>query len=155
LNVSNNTALIRLICGYNQLTTLNLCHNQSIEFLNVQEMPTLGSVFVWSSFPSGVTVHSTGSPHVEFIDCSTIGIEKYSESGLSIYPNPTNGLLTIKSMQSEYHLIKITSLNGQLKYSSIMEGTSQQIDISSFQKGVYFITIRLKNFVITRKIIKI
>lgn len=118
LNVSNNTALIRLICGYNQLTSLNLCLNQSIEFLNVQEMPTLGSVFVWSSFPSGVIVHSTGSPNVDFIDCSTIGIENYSESGLSLYPNPTNGLITIESMQSGHHSIKITSMNGQLKYST-------------------------------------
>jgi hypothetical protein len=118
-------------------------------------MPTLGSVFVWSSFHSDVIVHSTGSPNVEFIDCSTIGIENYSESGLSIYPNPVNGLLTIESAQSGHHSIKITSMNGQLKYSTIMEGSSFQIDLSSFQKGVYFLTIRSNNFITTRKIIKI
>jgi hypothetical protein len=118
-------------------------------------MPTLGSIFVWSSFHSDVIVHSTGSPDVEFIDCSTIGIENYSESGLSIYPNPVNGLLTIESMQSGHHSINITSMNGQLKYSTIMEGRSFQIDISSFQKGVYFVTVISNGFVSTRKIIKI
>jgi Leucine-rich repeat (LRR) protein len=155
LNVSNNLALIRLICGYNPLTSLNLCLNQSIEFLNIQEMPTLGSVFVWSSFPSGVVVYSTGSPDADFIDCSTVGIEKYPESGLSIYPIPTHGLLTIESHISGPHAIKIRSLNGQLKYSAIMEGSSHQIDISSFHKGVYFITVSFEDFVTTRKIIKI
>ncbi len=36
-----------------------------------------------------------------------------------------------------------------------MEGTSHQIDLSTFQKGVYFITIRSKDFATTRKIIKL
>jgi hypothetical protein len=36
-----------------------------------------------------------------------------------------------------------------------MEGTTQQLDLSSFQSGVYFITIRSKDFVTTRKIIKL
>jgi hypothetical protein len=36
-----------------------------------------------------------------------------------------------------------------------IEGTSHQLDLSSFQKGVYFITIRSKDFVTTRKIIKL
>jgi hypothetical protein len=36
-----------------------------------------------------------------------------------------------------------------------MEGKSHQIDLSSFQKGVYFITIRSKDFVTTRKVIKL
>ena len=36
-----------------------------------------------------------------------------------------------------------------------MEGPTHQLDLSSFQKGVYFITIRSNDFVRTRKIIKI
>jgi len=36
-----------------------------------------------------------------------------------------------------------------------MEGTVHQIDLSSFKKGVYFITIRSKEYVTTEKIIKL
>jgi hypothetical protein len=36
-----------------------------------------------------------------------------------------------------------------------MEGTSHQLDLSSLQKGVYLISIRSKDFVTTRKVIKL
>lgn len=72
-----------------------------------------------------------------------------------IYPNPANDILTIETDHKGYHSIKITSLNGQQLYSSQMEGTTHQIDLSSFEKGIYFITIRSKDLVITKKIIKL
>ena len=53
------------------------------------------------------------------------------------------------------HTIEITSLNGQLFYSTKMEGTIHHLDLSSCQKGVYFITIRSNDFVTTEKIIKL
>jgi uncharacterized protein (TIGR02145 family) len=74
---------------------------------------------------------------------------------LQCYPNPTNDLLTIETEYPDHYSINITTLNGQLIYSTTMEGTSHQIDLSSFQKGVYFITIRSKDFVTTRKVIKL
>ena len=36
-----------------------------------------------------------------------------------------------------------------------VEGKSKQIDLSSFSKGIYFITLRSKEFVRTEKIIKL
>jgi len=72
-----------------------------------------------------------------------------------IYPNPLIDLLTIETEQPGHISVEITSLNGQLIYSSTMKETSYQIDLSSFQKGVYFITIRSKNSVTTEKIIKL
>ncbi len=78
-----------------------------------------------------------------------------SQEFLNVYPNPTNNLLTIEADRTGYHSIEITSLNGQLIFSTEMEGTSHQIDLSSFQKGVYFITVRSKDIVTTRKIIKL
>ena len=53
------------------------------------------------------------------------------------------------------HTIEIHSLNGQLIYSTRMEVSSHQIDLSSFQKGVYFITVSSTDYVITEKIIKL
>jgi len=73
---------------------------------------------------------------------------------VNIYPNPTNDLLTIETSQPGQHFIEITSLNGQLLYNDRMEGPTHQIDLSSFEKGVYFITVRSRNQVWTEKIIK-
>ncbi len=62
-----------------------------------------------------------------------------------IYAYDANG------MQTE----RITSLNGQLLYSDKIEGPTHQIDLSSFQKGLYFITVRSRDYVWTEKIIKL
>ncbi len=52
-------------------------------------------------------------------------------------------------------VLELTSPNGQIVYTSVVEGDSHQIDLASFQKGVYFITISSKDFVTTEKIIKL
>jgi hypothetical protein len=71
-----------------------------------------------------------------------------------IYPNPTIGLLTIETSQPDPHFIEISSLNGRLLCNDRMEGPTHQIDLSSFKKGLYFITIRSRDNVWTEKIIK-
>jgi hypothetical protein len=86
---------------------------------------------------------------------STVGFDNKSTDQFKLYPNPTDNLLTIETEVSDHYSIEITSLNGQQILIGEMEGTSHQIDLSSFQKGVYFITIRSKDFVTTRKIIKL
>ena len=83
------------------------------------------------------------------------GINMVGERSIRIYPNPANDLLTIETIHSGHHSIEITSLNGQLLYTGEMEGTSHQIDLSSFRKGVYFLTIRSEAFITTKKIIKL
>jgi len=86
---------------------------------------------------------------------STVGFDNRSTDQFRIFPNPAKSILTIESESPGLHLINITSLNGQLIFNTEMEGTTHQLDLSSFQKGVYFITIRSKDFVTTRKIVKL
>ena len=74
---------------------------------------------------------------------------------IKIYPNPAGDIITIESEISDRYSIDIASLNGQLIHSSVMEGTEHQIDLSFRRRGIYFITIRSKDFVTTRKIIKL
>jgi hypothetical protein len=157
LDVSNCTQLESLNCVGNQLTSLNVSNNTALTELSISDIPTLIEVCVWEmAFPPvGVEVDTTGSPNVEFKDCSSTGNDIYSLSELSIYPNPTNGPLTIESLRSGHHSIELNSLNGQLLLIEEREGTSLQLDLSTFQKGIYFITVRSKDFVTTRKIIKL
>jgi hypothetical protein len=52
------------------------------------------------------------------------------------------------------YLIELYAINGQLLYNKQFEGTYHQVDLSSLPKGIYFITIRSKVAVVTRKVIK-
>lgn len=74
---------------------------------------------------------------------------------INIYPNPTHTSFIIQTVTSDLINLDIVSINGQLLFSQEMLGTTHQIDLTSFQKGVYYITIRSKDFVTTRKIIKL
>jgi len=74
---------------------------------------------------------------------------------VTIFPNPILDKITIEMRKNGEYTIDIASLNGQQIYSTKVESTSYNLDISSFHGGIYFITIRSKDFVITQKIIKL
>lgn len=115
------------------------------------------NVFVWETpFPPlGVDVYTYGSPNVVFLNCAATGMVKYIKNDCKLYPNPANDLLTIETSRSGQHLIEITSLNGKLLYTDRIEGPVHQIDLSSLKNGQYFITVRSRDHVIMKKIIKV
>ncbi|HDS06022.1 MAG TPA: T9SS type A sorting domain-containing protein [Bacteroides sp.] len=86
---------------------------------------------------------------------STVSVANISASGqsISVYPNPVNTLLNIETGLPGKYMIEITALNGRLMNMAAMEGKSCQIDMTRYSKGVYFVTIRSKEFVRTEKII--
>jgi hypothetical protein len=64
-------------------------------------------------------------------------------------------IYNIQTNKSGEFSIVIETLNGKEISSGRFNGNTHQIDLSTFQKGVYLITIRSKDFVTTRKIIKL
>ncbi len=76
----------------------------------------------------------------------------YSQSTLTMYPNPVTEQLTITS-ERRIETVRLIALSGEiLKVKSI--GTSQiQLDLSSIKPGLYFIEIRAEGMHYTRKII--
>jgi len=84
-----------------------------------------------------------------------IGINNISFDGIEIYPNPTTDFLTIETTITDQYKIQIINLSGQMIFSSEIEKTTHKLDLSSFQKGVYIISVRSKDLIITRKIIKL
>ncbi len=93
---------------------------------------------------------------LEYSDQGITGIgEENSETRMSLYPNPANNLLSIETGISDACYIEITSLNGKSVFSGKMQGPSQQLDLSSFPKGVYLVTLRSEEMVEIRKLIKL
>jgi predicted GH43/DUF377 family glycosyl hydrolase len=86
---------------------------------------------------------------------TTGGTDMYHTDRLIVYPYPTDGLINIKLVEPGEYVVNITSLNGQLVDSREIEESAHQFDLSSFRKGIYFITIRSNGFITTRKIIKL
>jgi hypothetical protein len=66
---------------------------------------------------------------------------------LSVYPNPTDGMLNIQFTmnQSQSVRMEILSLNGEIVYNqdlgNVTGSVDKQIDLSSFAKGIYVLRL--------------
>jgi len=74
----------------------------------------------------------------------TLGLSSFMDDGLKIFPNPSNGIFTIKTSitNSSY---KVYNLLGQTIKSGILNNEVNSIDIRNSIDGVYLITIESKN----------
>jgi hypothetical protein len=154
LDLSGCSELEKLRCSENLLSSLNLCENRELRILEVDNMPTLCSVFIQSSLHTQYKYSTSGSPNVEFLPC-IVGFQETNSSMFTFSPNPVRKLLHVETEKSGEYTTEISSLNGHMLYRHKTEGSDLIIDLTTFRKGVYFITIRSKNLMITRKIIKI
>ncbi len=91
--------------------------------------------------------------------CLSNGIESLSDFEFSIYPNPNSGILNINLFTSENigstAKIRITDILGKVVFESVINNPNRlgyRLDIRSFNKGIYFVTLYNDNFKITEKI---
>jgi len=80
---------------------------------------------------------------------SASGVERFV-----VHPNPANDLITIQTNQHGRYAYMITHVNGQLVQNGAFTGSSLQVDLSTLQEGIYFVTTRSRDFIITQKVIK-
>jgi len=78
-----------------------------------------------------------------------------AEPEIRVFPNPVQAVLTVETSVPGSYGLEIRAVNGQLVYSYNLEGDLHRIDLSSFEKGVYFVTVRSNKAVTTRKIVKL
>lgn len=74
--------------------------------------------------------------------------EKITDENISIYPNPVTDFVSIKINNNEkISLIELFNIEGKLVYSSstLNSYDTVKIDMSYFNKGMYFLKINLKN----------
>jgi hypothetical protein len=96
--------------------------------------------------------HLFGDPALKIRDDETSNqVISQDNIRVIIYPNPTNGIVTINS-NAKILEIAIFSLNGEKLFVS---NNSTKIDLSDCPKGVYYMSLKIKSGVFYRKIIRI
>jgi Secretion system C-terminal sorting domain len=60
---------------------------------------------------------------------------------LSIFPNPTDDLVTVAFSNSKMKQITVSSIEGKTVYSKNLNEDSYQLNIGNYQKGIYVLTI--------------
>ena len=69
---------------------------------------------------------------------------------ITVYPNPTNGLVHIEIPNQNMQNIKVYDLQGQL----IKETNQSQFNLSNYSNGPYFIKAQTNQGIYTYKLIK-
>ena len=84
-----------------------------------------------------------------------VGVDDIEDSKVSIFPNPNNGVFTLKLRNAITSVqVIITNIAGKVIYSSLLENNEKQIDLSSQPSGIYLVNISGGTFNEQVKIIK-
>jgi len=81
-----------------------------------------------------------------------VSINSVTNSKLSIYPNPSNGIVNFNNTNKNIDKIKIYDITGKLIKEFYQ--VENEIDISDIEAGIYIISIQTDNEIFTSKIIK-
>lgn len=83
------------------------------------------------------------------------GLAVIPGENIRFYPNPAQTCLYIETAEPILCHIDIKTTNGQVIFSQVTNSTNMVLDLNSIQSGLYFITIRSKEFIRTERIIKL
>jgi len=73
---------------------------------------------------------------------------------VSLYPNPVSDKLKINSANDKIKSIKLWSVNGKLYDTYILDSQQFELDMSSFENGLYLLQIQTNTESVVKKIIK-
>ncbi len=90
----------------------------------------------------------------EAANISTYIQSQRDETLFTTYPNPNNGMLTLKFSNHQVNNIKIYNSQGVMCYQSFnIRQPDYTIDMSSYANGIYFISVEVNNQVLIKKLI--
>jgi hypothetical protein len=68
-----------------------------------------------------------------------------SSQNLYIYPNPTNGIVYIKASEETINSITVSNMTGKVLVEKTVNADQAEIDLSSYNKGIYLVKVVTEN----------
>ncbi|MCX6243477.1 MAG: T9SS type A sorting domain-containing protein [Bacteroidetes bacterium] len=84
---------------------------------------------------------------------STVGTEAHQVPELKIWPNPTNGLIKIRSAEPLQQVTVLNSTGTILQFSE-QASAEVTVDLSIYSDGIYFVRIKVNEKFYTQKVIR-
>ena len=80
------------------------------------------------------------------IPCAAVPVSVNSQSetlngNISAYPNPVISIVNLKLESNGRHTIRLNNTFGEILFQSLINSGQMKIDMSNFQKGIYFVTV--------------
>ncbi|MBL7985107.1 MAG: T9SS type A sorting domain-containing protein, partial [Flavobacteriales bacterium] len=74
-----------------------------------------------------------------FEECS-IGVKEEELAGISIYPNPSEGMITVNAASAADHTVQVMNLLGEVVATSRFN-VNTILDLTDLAKGVYTVRV--------------
>ena len=107
---------------------------------------TVGSEYYELSTEEGELIYTNtdfGSEESKLISTEYLSSGQNDLNSISIYPNPAESFIQIKYQTTFPESYKIFDFNGRLINSKVINNNNDlRVDVSSFEKGLYFISIQ-------------
>jgi hypothetical protein len=86
---------------------------------------------------------------------SVLGTSAFDTNSISVFPNPTDGLVTIESPQAQITQVTITDVQGRIiSMNSNQNRNSLTLDVSSLKAAMYFVTISTTQGDLVKQLLK-
>ncbi|MCW2118162.1 LamG-like jellyroll fold domain-containing protein [Flavobacterium sp. 7A] len=96
-----------------------------------------------------------GSPIITGVTCSTLSTKSFTKSNsIKVFPNPTRNNVTIEASTMENATIQVSDIAGRTFISKNISETSNTIDLSQLQQGVYIFKVKTKDGESVTKVVK-
>jgi hypothetical protein len=133
-------------CGEASLTN-DLNQGSSLDGEMLDEGTTTITWTATDAFGNSVSCATRVTVSVE------VGISGSPPAELSVYPNPTQGMVRVVS-PAMIRQLEVTDLSGKVIHRSHACGERCTLDLSSFENGVYFIRAYSGTDIVTRMLVK-
>jgi hypothetical protein len=139
--------------GFDPIETSDNCAVESMEndFNNLAtlqdaQLPVGTTTIVWT------VIDEAGNENTCSFDVTIndfVGFNDFSNTGISIYPNPTNGIVTIDCSdfkdKRNINNIAILDVSGKVLLNKSPKNSYEEFDFTHFSHGVYLIKVSTKN----------
>ncbi len=102
----------------------------------------------WSTFTmpaNDVTLFAVWRPN-------TTSIAEPGLDGVSVFPNPSRGFITVSSININLINVEIFDLTGRLVFMTTLNSTQTQLEVSNLKNGMYLIRIETEKGFVARKL---
>jgi hypothetical protein len=125
--------------GFNTYTWTPATGLSATSGASVSASPTVTTTYI----VTGVTGACKTSSSLTVTVNPCTGIANVSNNAaISIYPNPSNGLVTVvMSTVNSGTTLYVTDMIGKEVFKSVVTDTNTNLDLSSLQKGLYMVTV--------------
>jgi len=103
----------------------------------------------WKTFKQAYTIWETSFNAQMFQwECGAIlsGGSETKRDEMSLYPNPSTGIVTLKTGTNSNANVVITDVFGKIIFDRKLSGQTNEINLSDFSAGIYFVKVTTAAF---------